>query len=241
MNGTSLLSTIQTTALSVAEALLPLVVLFVIFQLFFLRLPRGYVLNILKGTLLASCGLFLFLLGVEIAFLPFGKAIGEALGKMGRNWLLVPFGFGLGFLTTWAEPAVRILAGQVEDASSGTIPQKSVLMAICLGVAFIVALGMLRIVYSIELLYILLPGYLAVIALIWLTDREFLSVAVDAGGVATGPLANSFLLALALGLASSLGGDGLIQGLGLVALIALAPIISVMVLGIIFMRKNRKE
>ncbi|HNY65178.1 MAG TPA: DUF1538 domain-containing protein [Deltaproteobacteria bacterium] len=223
------------TVLSVAEATLPLVVIFLVFQLLMLRLPRRHVLNILTGTALAALGLLLFLQGVNIAFLPFGQALGEALGTLRPRWLIVPFGFVLGFLTTWGEPSVRILADQVEEASNGSIRQPFVLGAICTGVAVFVSLGMLRIGYHIPLLSILIPGYSFVLAVIWFSDKDFLAIAVDAGGVATGPLANSFLLALALGISSSIGGgDPIVLGLGLVALIALAPIISVMLLGFLF-------
>ena len=231
----------QSTLLSVATAILPLVLLFVIFQLLMLRLPRQYVLSILKGSLLAAAGLLLFLQGVQISFLPFGRAIGEALSTLPHRWLLLPFGTLLGFFTTWGEPSVRILADQVERASSGSIRQSTVLFAICTGVALIVGLGMLRIGYGIPLLYILMPGYALVMVIIWFSDEEYLSIAIDAGGVATGPMANTFLLALALGVSSSLGGqDPLIHGLGLVALIALAPIISVMVLGFVLAIKKRQ-
>jgi hypothetical protein len=231
----------QSTLLSVATAILPLVLLFVIFQLLMLRLPRQYVLSILKGSLLAAAGLLLFLQGVQISFLPFGRAIGEALSTLPHRWLLLPFGTLLGFFTTWGEPSVRILADQVERASSGSIRQSTVLFAICTGVALIVGLGMLRIGYGIPLLYILVPGYVLVLVIIWFSDEEFLSIAIDAGGVATGPMANTFLLALALGVSASLGGqDPLIHGLGLVALIALAPIISVMVLGFFLAVKKRR-
>ncbi len=243
MNNINVLHGLQDTVSSVVAAVLPLVVLFMVFQVLLLRLPRPYVLNILKGTLLASCGLLLFLQGVHIGLLPFGRAIGEALGTLPHKWLLIPFGFLLGFLTTWGEPSVRILADQVEKASSGSIKQSMLLYAVCLGVGLIVGLGMLRIGYGIPLLYILIPGYALVIAIMWFSEKEFLSIAIDAGGVATGPMANTFLLALALGTSSSIGGqDPVIHGLGLVALIALAPIISVMVLGfIVRIKKQRKE
>jgi len=242
MNGINLLQDIKINVLDVLAAVAPIAALFMIFQMFFLKLPRQYVLNTLKGTLLAAAGLVLFLQGVGIGFLPFGRAIGEAFGILPQKWLLVPIGFSLGFLTTWGEPAVRILAGQVENASSGAIPHRAVLSAICIGVGVVVAFGIIRIFYQIPLLYILVPGYVSVIAMIRFSDPEFLSIAVDAGGVATGPLANSFLLALALGISSSIGGqDPVVYGLGLVALIALAPIISVMALGFVFTRKNRKE
>lgn len=242
MNDIRILHDIQATIFSVVEAILPLTVFFIMFQVFFLKLPRRYALNILKGTLLASCGLVLFLQGVSIGFLPFGRAIGEAFGLLPHKWLLVPFGFSLGFLTTWGEPAVRILARQLEEASSGAIPHRTILYAVSIGVAFFVALGMLRIAYDIPLIYIMTPGYACVIVMLVFSDKDFLSVAVDAGGVATGPLSNTFLLALALGLSSSMGGkDPIVHGLGLVAMIALAPIISVMAMGFIVRWKSRKE
>jgi len=113
------------TAASVALAVLPLVLLFLLFQVLFLQLPVKQVARGLSGTLVASAGLFLFLLGVNIAFLPFGRAVGEALGALREPWLLVSFGLLLGFATTWGEPAVRILAEQVEEASAGSPPGRS--------------------------------------------------------------------------------------------------------------------
>ena len=241
MSDARVLSDLGEMAWRVALAVLPLAVLFIIFQLLFLKLPRREVSRILTGTLVASAGLFLFLLGVAIGFLPFGRAIGEAIGSVSQKWLVVPFGLILGFVTTWGEPAVRVLADQVEEASTGSIPRPLVLAAICLGVAVAVGIGLLRIVYGVPLLWLLVPGYALAIALMWLSDKEFVSIAVDAGGVATGPLANSFLLALAIGASSALGRDPLVHGLGLVSLIALAPIVSVMLLGLLVRPKARKE
>jgi hypothetical protein len=233
VNDTPLLADLVRTARGVVLAVLPLVALFAAFQLLFLRLPRTEISRIATGTLMASIGLFLFLLGVSVGFMPFGRAIGETFGAMSQESLLLVFGAVLGFVTTWGEPAVRILADQVEEASTGAVRQRVVLIAICLGVAVAVGIGMLRIAYDLPLPWILVPGYALVIVLIWLSDRAFVAIAVDSGGVATGPLANTFLLALAFGVAASVGGrDPLVHGLGLVALIALAPIISVMLLGL---------
>lgn len=240
MIGPGLLDVLRQTAFSVALAVLPLAAFFLIFQVVFLRLPPREVSRILAGTLVASIGLFLFLLGVTIGFLPFGRAIGGALGSLPREWLLVPFGFVLGFVTTWGEPAVRVLADQVENASTGSIKRTIVLFTICLGVAVAVAVGLLRVAYGVPLLWLVVPGYALAIPLMWFSDRGFVSIAVDAGGVATGPLANSFLLALALGTSAALGQDPLVHGLGLVALIALAPILSVMLLGLLVRRKAHK-
>ena len=241
MQGIAVLSGLESTVLSVAAAVLPLALLFLLFQVSMLRLPRQRVLSILKGSLLAAAGLLLFLQGVQISFLPFARAIGETLGALPHRWLLLPIGVLLGFFTTWGEPSVRILADQVERASSGSIRKTTVLIAICTGVALITGLGMVRLAYDIPLLAILVPGYVLVLVIMWFSDEEFLSIAIDSGGVATGPVANTFLLALALGISSSLGGqDPVIHGLGLVALIAVAPIVSVMVLGIAVAIKKRQ-
>ncbi len=242
MNDAPILTDLARTAVSVALAILPIAVLFVVFQLWLLKLPRTEMMRIVTGTALASLGLFLFLLGVSIGFMPFGRAIGEAIGSLSLKWLVVPFGLVLGFVTTWGEPALRILADQVEEASGGSIRQRLVMIAICTGVAVAVGLGLFRISHGIPLLWLLVPGYAIVIAAIWLSDRDFVSIAVDAGGVATGPLANTFLLALALGASSVVAGrDPLVHGLGLVALIALAPIISVMMLGMAVRWKTRPK
>ena len=239
MTAASLLAELEAAGWSVLVAVMPLAVLFLLFQVLLLRLPRRSVRDILVGTLVAAAGLFLFLLGVGIGFLPFGRAVGGALGSLPEKWLMVPAGLFLGFVTTWGEPAVRILADQVEQASNGSIRKSMVLVAICIGVAAAVALGLIRIGYGISLLYLLVPGYMLVILLMWLSDKDFVSIAVDSGGVATGPLANTFLLALALGASASTGHqDPIVQGLGLVALIALAPIISVMMLGLVIRWKK---
>jgi hypothetical protein len=227
-------SSLVDIAWDVVEAVILLLAILAIFQVLLLRLPTSYVINLLKGTLISAGGLILFLLGVQIGFLPYGQAVGEALGEFTHKWLAIPFGFLLGFITTWGEPAVRILCNQVEKASVGVIRKRMVLPAICVGVAFFVALGIARVVYSIPILYILIPGYALAIVMLWFTKKDFIGIAFDAGGVATGPIANTFLLGLGLGLASVVGRpDMMIYGLGLVALIALAPIISVMMLGII--------
>ncbi len=239
MNDAPFVAELIRTARGVALAVLPLAALFAVFQLLFLRLPRTEIARIITGTLMASVGLFLFLLGASVAFMPFGRMIGETFGSMSQIWLLPIFGAVLGFVTTWGEPAVRILADQVEQASTGAIRQGVVLIAVCIGVAVAVGIGVLRIVYDLPLVWILVPGYALAIGLIWLSDRTFVAIAVDSGGVATGPLANTFLLALAFGVAAAVPDrDPLVHGLGLVALIALAPIISVMLLGLIVRLKS---
>lgn len=242
MNDKPFLTDLTQTGTSVALGIIPIVVAFVLFQVWFLKLPRVEVIRIITGTVLATLGLFLFLLGVSIGFMPFGRAIGEALGTLSQKWLVVLAGLILGFVTTWGEPAVRILADQVEEASGGSIRQRLVMSTICTGVAVAVGLGLFRISHGIPLIWLLVPGYTLVVGAVWLSDRNFVSIAVDAGGVATGPLANTFLLALALGASSAVAGqDPLVHGLGLVSLIALAPILSVMMLGVLVRWKTRPK
>lgn len=241
MNAEGLLTVLGETAMSVLVAVLPLTVLFLVFQIFMLNLPLTDVRKILIGTALSGTGLFLFLLGVGLGFMPAGHAIGVALGSTSHKWLLFPAGVFLGFVTTWSEPAVRILADQVEEASNGSIHKNMVLTSVAVGVAIWVGLGLVRIGYQIPLLYLLVPGYLVVLAIMWFSGDDFVGVAVDAGGVATGPMANTFLLALALGAAEGSRQDPFVYGLGLVALIALAPVVSVMVMGLLIRFKSRKQ
>jgi hypothetical protein len=243
MSGAPGFAYVADTAWSVLLAVLPLVTFFLAMQVLFLQLPVREVSRMLAGAALAALGLFLFLLGVGIAFLPFGRIAGEALGALPVKWPLVAAGVALGFVTARAEPAVGILAGEVERATGGSIRRPLVLAAICVGVAALVGVGMARIAGDFPLRYVLLPGYGAVLVLLWLSRADFVAVAVDAGGVATGPIANSFLLAFALGASSASGErDPLMHGLGLVALIALAPMLSLMALGVLVRRKeNRKE
>lgn len=241
MIAAAFLAGIGQVALEVVQALLPLVIFFSVFQVLYLKLPRVYVVNLAKGILLASLGMVLFLQGVNVAFLPAGREIGEALAAFDQRWLLIPFGFFLGFLATYAEPAVRVLGYQVEESSSGYIGESLILYTLSLAVAVSVSLGMGRLVYGIPLLWLLIPGYLLVIVLLLFTDKEFVGIAFDSGSVATGPMAVTFLLSLAVGVAAGIEGrNPVVDGFGLIALIALAPILSVLMLGILY-RRTRGE
>jgi hypothetical protein len=220
-------------------AILPLAALFILFQVLFLKLAWREVARMLTGMAIAAVGLLLFLVGVALACIPFGRAIGAALASVEWNWVVIVIGLLLGLVTAWGEPAIRILADQVEEASAGSIRGRLVVVATCAGVAVSVALGLIRILYGIPLLYFLVPGYALVIGLMWFSDRSFVAIAVDAGGVATGPLANTFLLAVALGASAGLGDENpVVSGLGLASLISVAAIISIMALGVIIRLKQ---
>lgn len=241
MNASTIFAGIGETSIGVLESIAPLVGLFVVFQFRVLKLPRSYVLNLIKGAALASAGLILFLQGVRIGFLPAGEALADVFVSIRIKQYLIPLGFSLGFLTILGEPAVRVLSAQVDKASAGSIRKNIVLLTIAFGVASFVALGMARIIYGIPLSYIIIPGYSLAIGMMWFSDKEYLSIAFDAGGVATGPLAVTFLLAFAVGIASAIEGrDPIVDGFGLIALIALAPILSVLILGLIYKSGLRK-
>lgn len=227
--------------LEVVVALGPLILLFAVFQVLFLKLPRDYISKLLKGLAMSLVGLICFLQGVKVGFLPAGAKMGEILGTLSHLWILVPIGFVLGFVATIAEPAVRILSFEVEKASNGAIRAKVILLVLAVGVAVFAALGMARIIYGIPVHYIIMPGYLTAIIMLRFADSTFISIAFDAGGVATGPMTVTFVMAMAVGVATVLEHRSpILDGFGLIALIALAPILSVMGFGLFYSAKKGK-
>lgn len=215
-------------------AVCPLLILLLFFRPIF-KLPPRLVGNTLKGMVIAFLGLILFLQGVKVGFLPAGREIGLVIGRSGSAWSLIPIGFVLGLTATFAEPAVRILSTQVEKASSGFIRAELILYTLSISVALITALGMAKLVYGISIYYIIVPGYLLALAMLKFSQPAFIGIAFDSAGVATGPIAVTLIMALAVGGATALEGrDPVFDGFGIVALIALAPILLVLTLGIIY-------
>jgi len=225
----------------VLTAVSPVLVLFFIFLLVF-KLPKNMLLTLFKGVIFAFVGLALFLQGVKVGFLPVGMQMGSILGGLPHRWILIPLGFILGFVATLAEPAVRILSSQVEKSSSGYIRSNVILFVLCLAVGLFIALGMTRVVYGIPFYYIIIPGYLLAIILMIFSKPSFTAIAFDSGGVATGPMTVTFIMALAVGAADQIEGrDAVIDGFGLVALVALAPIIMVMLLGFLYPNEEQDD
>lgn len=228
-----------------AEVLLaigPLLVFFIFFQVVYLKLPRQYVINLFKGVGLAIAGLTLFLQGVQVGFLPVGSSMGKIMSGFDHLWILIPIGFILGVVATVAEPAVRILSYNVEKASSGSLKQMFILITLSLGVGVFVGLGMGKIIFGFSIYYVLVPGYLLALIMMIFCDQAFISIAFDAGGVATGPMTVTFVMAIALGLADALEGRSAVQdGFGLIALVALAPILSVMTVGLLLTAKSKRR
>lgn len=242
MNGLNLFQGFGATILTVIASITPIVVFFIVFQLIYLKLPWRYLARMFFGIALAVGGIALFLQGVKAGFSPAGNEIGIALGQITQKWLLIPFGLLMGFLVAFGEPAVRVLGDQVESASGGSIKKNIVVYGISVSVSLFVGLGMARIVFGIPLNYIVIPGYLLAIALLFVTDKTTVSIAFDSGGVATGPMAVTFLLAVAVGITSSIGGrDPVADGFGLIALIALAPILFIMLAGLFIKIKLKRR
>ncbi len=221
----------------VALALVPVVLLFGLFQLIFLHLPVNMLARMGVGLLYTYIGLVLFLLGVKVGFMPAGKYLGEALAGAGRPWILIPIGVVLGFVVVMAEPAVRVLTKQVEEITVGAISHRAMLFSLSIGVAVSLGISMLRVVTGISLWYFLIPGYALAIELSFLCPKIFTVIAFDSGGVASGPMTATFMLPFAIGACAALGGDVSTDAFGLVAMVALTPLITIQILGVVYKLK----
>lgn len=231
-----------TVLYEVAQALLPLLLCFFIFQIFFLKLKIKRVADILVGFALTYAGLAIFLQGVNIGFMPVGEIMGERLGQIEHKWLLIPIGFILGFFTAYAEPALTVLGQQVEKVSAGYISRKALLLTISIGVGLSISLTMIRVLVGFSIWYFVLPGYLLAFYLARGSSKLFTAIAFDSGGIVTGPMIATFMLAMFVGLASvTEGRDPLTDGFGMIALVALAPILSVLILGKLFQKSEGKN
>lgn len=225
--------------LEVAFALLPLVIAFIFFQIFLLKLPMKRIKRILQGLLLTYIGLVLFLQGVKVGYLPVGLMMGENLANLRFNWILIPIGLILGFATTLAEPAVRVLISEVEKVTGGHINKTLMLYSLCIGVAIAVMLSMIRVLAGINLLFFLIPLYITAFILSRFVSSDFVAIAFDSGGVATGPMTVTFILSLAVGAARQIEGRSvLMDGFGMVALVAIMPIVTILLLGLLYRIKE---
>lgn len=223
---------ILTIFFEVIQSIAPLIIFFTLFQVLYLKLPFTQLKKLYVGLTFTAFGMMLFLYGVNNGFLPVGTAIGEFFGGSKKSFL-IPIGFVLGLLATFAEPSVRVLCYQVEASSGGYIKSNLMLYILSLAVAALAAITMAKIIYRIPFLYIIVPGYLFVLILLFLCDKDFIGIAFDAGGAVTGPMAVSFLMSMAVGVATAHeGADPVADGFGLIAMIALAPILFVMLLGV---------
>ena len=223
----------------VTLALLPIVVFFLIFQIVSLRLRKLPFLRVMVGILYTYAGLVLFLTGVNVGFSPVGYALGAALTEGWKLWLLIPLAMLMGWFIINAEPAVHTLNKQVEELSAGAISAKAMGMSLSIAVSAAGGLAMLRVITGISIMYFLVPGYLIALALSFFVPRTFTAIAFDSGGVASGPLTATFMLPFATGACEALGGNVMTDAFGLVALVAMMPLITVQVMGAIYVVKSR--
>ncbi len=225
----------------VAVAVLPIVLLFFVFQLAFRRFRRHQVGKIISGLVYTYLGLVLFLTGVNVGFMPAGQYIGSSLASGGQKWLLLPVGVLIGYFIVRAEPAVQVLTKQVEEVSNGFITQKSIRHSLSIGVAVSVGIAMLRILTGVSILWFLIPGYAISIVMTFFVPQIFTGIAFDSGGVASGPMTATFFLPLAMGACETLGGNILTDAFGIVAMVAMTPLLTIQVLGLVGKLNHRAE
>lgn len=226
---------IKATVKELAFAVVPVAVFVTILQFTVIHMSTETYIQFLVGVTMVALGLMLFLLGVQTGLLPIGELMGSTLPKLKKVWIFVLFGFLLGFVITVAEPDVRVLANQVDYVSDSQISKYVLIYAVSLGVGIFVALALLRIVLNISMAYVLVIGYLLVFAIAAFTPGDYVPVAFDSGGVTTGPMTVPFILALGIGVTSVLRGKSASSdGFGLVALASIGPIITVLLLGVIY-------
>ena len=228
----SFLHTAGHTCKEVALALGLIVILFLLCQAIFLKLPKKRLLRIGVGVVFTYIGLVMFLTGVNVGFMPIGYKLGHSLAQ-GNPVFLVVFGLIAGVLCVLAEPAIHVLNGQVEDVTGGLVSKKAMLMGLCIGVGASIALSMIRIIFDFSLVYYVIPGYFIALALSVFVPPVYTAIAFDSGGVASGPMTSGFILPLAVGACVALqGADAVLRdAFGVVALVAMTPLITIQLLG----------
>lgn len=238
--GLSYIRSVPSYLKEVAVALLPIFAFFLLFQVVSLRLRRLPFLRILFGILHTYVGLVLFLTGVNVGFSPLGYVLGGAIAEGARRWLLIPLAMLMGWFIINAELAVHVLNKQVEDLSAGAISAKAMGLSLSVAVAAANGFAMLRVLTGANILAFVLPGYALALLLSFFVPPTFTAIAFDSGGVASGPLTATFMLPLAMGACEAVGGSVMTDAFGLVALVAMMPLITVQVMGVIFVLKSRR-
>lgn len=225
--------------LEVAKGLFPIIIFFFLYQLIAGRLKKDAIFKLLVGVGYTYFGIVLFLVGVNIGFLPVGSYIGEFLGGTSYKWILIPLGMLLGYFIVSAEPAVHVLEKQVEEVTSGTIPKKMLAVAMSIGVSLSVGLAMLRVLTGISIMWFVGIGYALALLLSFFVPEFFTSIAFDSGGVASGAMSSAFLMPLAVGASYAVGGNIMTDAFGVIAMVALLPPITIQILGLIYQVKTK--
>ena len=226
----------------VAIILLPIIAFFMLFQCFALKLPKQQIGKILIGFLLCYIGITIFFVGVNVGFLPVGQLIGQGvINLQGLSWILVPIAIVLGAVMILAEPAVLVLAKQVEQVSQGKIKASIIKFCICAGVAISVGFCALRVLLGFPIWYFLVPCYVISMALSFVVPKVFAGIAFDSGGVATGAMGTTFVLPMMIGASCALGLEPMSMAFGTLAFIAVTPLLTLQILGLIYKFVERKQ
>lgn len=223
----------------VAIALAPIMAFFAVFQLFTRKFRVRQMARMGMGILYTYVGLVLFLTGVNVGFMPVGEYIGKELAELPFNWIIIPIGMIIGYFIVKAEPAVHVLNKQVEEITGGTISQKAMFRSLSIGVAVSLGLAMVRVLTGISILWFVLPGYGLALGLSFVVPRIFTAIAFDSGGVASGPMTATFLLPFAMGACSAVGGNIMTDAFGVVAMVAMTPLITIQLLGLSYKIKTK--
>ena len=223
----------------VLKSILPVIGVFAIFQASTRSYRKRQVQRMAVGFGYTVIGLIMFLTGVNIGFAPVGSLLGGGLADSMFKWCLVPVGIVIGYYIVKAEPAVRVLNEQVEEITGGMVSYKMMNASMSIGVACAVALSMTRVLTGINIYWIIVPGYALALILSRLVPPVFVGIAFDSGGVASGPMTSTFLLPLAMGACTAVGGNVVTDAFGIVALVALAPLIAIQVMGLVYARKTK--
>jgi hypothetical protein len=211
---------------------------FFIINFIFLKLPKKKLLPIGVGTLFTYIGLIVFLTAVHIGFMPIGFKMGEELAKTSPVVVSI-VGFILGLVVVLAEPAVHVLNKQVEEITNGAVSKKAMMIALSIGVGLSICLSVIRIIFGFSILYYLIPGYLLSLGLSFFVPKIYTAIAFDSGGVASGPLTSTFILPFAIGTCVAMGGNILSDAFGIVAMVAMTPLITIQLLGFTSISKKR--
>ena len=223
----------------IAVSLLPIAAFFAVFDLVSLHLERKQLIRIGVGLAYTYLGLVIFLTGVNVGFMPAGNYLGSVIAGLSCNWIIIPIGMLIGYFIVMAEPAVYVLMRQVEELTDGAIPGSAMKHSLSIGVAVSVGLAMIRVLTGISIFYLLVPGYAVAIELSFFVPKLFTAIAFDSGGVASGPMATTFLLPFAMGACSAVGGNIVTDAFGVVAMVAMTPLITIQGLGLIYRLRTK--
>lgn len=225
----------------IAISLLPIVVFFGIFQLISRDINKRTLIKIGIGLIYTYIGLVVFLTGVNVGFMPAGNYLGQTIAGLSYAWIIIPIGMIIGYFIVQAEPAVFVLTRQVEEMTSGAISARAMGLSLSIGVAASVGLAMIRVLTGISIMYLLIPGYAIALILTFFVPKLFTAIAFDSGGVASGPMTATFLLPFAMGACEAMGGNIITDAFGIVAMVAMTPLITIQIMGLIFTIKEHKH